>query len=516
MVPFFSPEGNPGECRLALRGMAKTPRNSRPIPANPAIKAAANSAGASVANQLRRSFRVRDGVALIISNVVGVGIFTTPALIARLAPAPGAMLGLWIAGGALALAGAISYAQLAKLWPWAGGEYIYLSKAYGPTAGFLSGWTSLIAGFSGAVAACAVGLVIYLGQYFPALASDHAFLSLNFYAGAFSFSPRSLTAAFVVIVFAVLHACNLGAGKVTQNALAFLILGIVVVFCAAGFAAGTGSWSHFHAVEVPFRPVNWLLALIPIMFTYSGWNAAAYISEEMHDTQRSIGPALLIGACIIIALYVTLNTLYLYAIPPAQMQNAINVGDVAAHALFGVGRNFVTPALIVAQLGAISAMTIAGPRVYFAMSRDGAFIPSFARVSPRLGTPALAIALQALWSVLLVTAGSFEQILTYTGFTILLSSGAAVAGLFVARRSELRAHPRLWLKMLAPAVFVVACAAIVANAVWGDPKTALRGTVLIAAGLPVFYWSRRRKPPEVSPAPSVGDQKPLLPRSLPK
>jgi APA family basic amino acid/polyamine antiporter len=284
----------------------------------------------------------------------------------------------------------------------------------------------------------------------------------------------------------------------------------------AGFASGAGSWSHFRAVDVPFRPTNWLLALIPIMFTYSGWNAAAYISEEMHDTRRSIGPALLIGTCIIIALYVALNTLYLFAIPPAQMQSAINVGDVAAHALFGVGRNFVTPALIIAQLGAISAMTIAGPRVYFAMSRDGAFIPSFARVSPRLGTPALAIALQALWSVLLVTAGSFEQILTYTGFTILLSSGAAVAGLFVARRHELRADPRLWLKMLAPAVFVAACAAIVVNTVWGDPKTALRGTALIAAGLPVFYWSRRRKLPAVSAALAVGDEEPLLHRSMPE
>jgi basic amino acid/polyamine antiporter, APA family len=410
----------------------------------------------------------------------------------------------------------MSYAQLGRMWPSDGGEYVYLSKGYGPTAGFLSGWTSLIAGFSGAVAACAVGLVIYLGQYFPALASDHNLFSLNFYVGAFSFSPRSLTAASVIIVFAALHACNLGAGKITQNALALLILGIVVVFCVAGFAAGTGSWSHFRAVNVPFRPMNWLLAFVPIMFTYSGWNAAAYISEEMHDTRRTIGPALLIGTCIIIALYVALNMLYLYAIPPAQMQNAINVGDVAAHALFGVGRNFVTPALIVALMGAISAMTIAGPRVYFAMSRDGAFLPSFARVSPRLGTPALAIALQALWCVLLVTAGSFEQILNYTGFTILLSSGAAVAGLFVVRRRELRANPRLWLKMLAPAVFVAACAAIVVNTVWGDPRTALRGTALIAAGLPVFYWSRRRKPAAAPPALAVGNEKPLLHRSMPE
>ena len=436
---------------------------------------------------------MRDGVALSISNVVGVGSFTTPAIIAKLVPEPSAMLALWITGGCLALAGAMSYAQLGRMWPSAGGEYIYLSRAYGPIAGFLSGWTSLIAGFSGAVAASTVGLVIYLGQYFPRLASDHALFSIKFYVGAFTFSPRSLTAASIIILFAILHACHLGAGKLTQNALALLILAIILGFCLVGFALGTGSWSHFHSAHVPLRPMHWLLALIPIMFAYSGWNAAAYISEELQDTRRMIGPALLIGTSIIVGLYFLLNTLYLYAIPPAAMQDAVNVGDVTAHALFGVGRNFVTPALIVALLGAISAMTIAGPRVYFAMARDGAFVPGFDRTSPRFGTPALAIALQALWCVVLVMAGGFYQILMYTGFTILLSSGAAVAGLFVVQRQTLHSNPKLWLKMLAPASFVIACAAIVVNAIVGAPKTALVGCLLIAAGLPVFFWSRQRK-----------------------
>ncbi len=480
--------------------------------------AAAVPANAPAANQLRRSFRVRDGVALIVSNVVGAGIFTTPAIIAKLVPEPGAMLGLWVVGGCLALAGAMSYAQLGRMWPAAGGEYIYLSKAYGPTAGFLSGWTSLIAGFSGAVAFNAVALVSYLGHYFPNLASDHSFLSISFYVGAFTFSPRTLTAAFIIVVFALLHACKLGAGKITQNALAFLILALIVGFCLFGFALGRGSWSHFASPHIPLRPTNWLLAFIPIMFSYSGWNAASYISEEMYDTRRTIGRALLTGTSIAVGLYVVLNALYLYAIPPAAMQNALNVGDVAAHALFGFGSNFVTAVIIVALLGIISAMTIAGPRVYFAMSRDGAFIPSFSRISPRFGTPALAIALQALWSVLLVTAGSFEQLLNYTGFTILLSSGAAVAGLFVARRQELRSNPRLWLQMLAPAAFVIPCAAIVANDIVGAPKTALVGCLLIAAGLPVFFWSRLRRP-ALAPIPerlNNTDTCQLLSRSAPE
>ena len=500
--------------------MATTPRKTEASSATPAeSRAAANAQStALLGNQLRRSFGVRDGVALIISNVIGVGIFTTPAIIAKFVPEPSAILGLWIVGGALALAGAMSYAQLGRMWPWAGGEYIYLSKAYGPTAGFLSGWTSLIAGFSGAVAANSVGLVLYLGHYFPSLASDHALLSLNFHIGALNFSPRSLTAAVFIIVFALLHACNLGAGKLTQNALAFFIVAIIVLFCVLGFALGSGSWSHFHSTPVAFHPSNWLLALILVMFSYSGWNAASYISEELHETRRSIGRALLIGTCIVVALYVFINTLYLYAIPPGEIQNGVNVGEVAAHALFGQIRGFIAPVLsafaIVALLGSISAMTIAGPRVYFAMSRDGAFIPSFARVSPQFGTPALAIALQALWSVLLVIAGTFEQILNYTGFMILLSSGAAVAGLFVARRQELRAEPRLWLQMLAPAAFVLPCAAIVINTIWGAPKTAVIGTGLIVAGLPVFYWSRLRTRVDASVV--TAEEPPLLHRSMPE
>jgi APA family basic amino acid/polyamine antiporter len=484
--------------------MGSSSAKVQPALANSGDRLANSGAGTGVApaaaNQLRRTFRVRDGVALIISNVVGAGVFTTIASISQLVPQPGIMLALWILGGGLALAGALSYAQLSRRWPAAGGEYIYLSKAYGPTAGFLSGWTSLIAGFSGAVAFNAVALASYLGQYFPRLATDHALFSLSFYVGALTVSPRALTAAFIIIAFAVLHACNLGAGKVAQNALAFLILGIVTAFCLFGFAFGTGSWSHFQSPHIVSRPVNWLVALIPIMFSYSGWNAAAYISEEMHDTERTVRRSLLVGTTIIIALYAVLNALYIYAVPPAELQTAQNIGSVAAHALFGVGQNFLTPAIIVALLGSISAMSIAGPRVYFAMSRDGAFIPGFSRISRRFGTPALAISLQALWSIVLVMVGGFDQILMYTGFMILLSSGAAVAGLFVARRHELRSNPTLWRSMLAPAAFVIVCTAIVLNSVWGAPKTAALGCLLIAAGLPVFYWSRGKKRRELSAA----------------
>ncbi len=453
------------------------------------------SARLATRTRLRKTFRKRDGIALILSNVIGVGIFTTPAIIAGFVPNPAAMLALWIAGGALALAGAASYARLAKLWPTAGGEYVYLSKAYGPAAGFLSGWTSLIAGFSGSVAASAVAAAIFAGQYFPSLASERILASLNFYGIVVSVSPRALAAATIIILFAALHICSLTAGKLTQNALAIGLVGMVAILVTRGFATGNGSWSHFHSSGMHFGALNWLLALIPVMFTYSGWNAAAYVSEEIHASRRSMRPVLLGGTSIVIVLYTLLNALYLYAIPVDQIRSSTNVADQASRVLFGTGWHLVTPALIVALLGAVSAMTIAGPRVYFAMARDGAFIPALARTSERFGTPAFAIALQALWSIALVLLGGFDQILMYTGFAIVLSSGAAVAGLFVVQerhKRTLRHTPR----MIVPGIFVVASAALVLDTVLEAPKIALIGLLLIAGGLPVYAVCRRTTNPQ--------------------
>ncbi len=454
-------------------------------------------------SRLRVSFRKRDGIALIVSNVVGVGIFITPAIIANLVPNPVAMLALWIVGGCLALAGASSYADLARLWPSAGGEYVYLSKIYGPAAGFLSGWTSLIAGFSGSVAASAVAVVLYAGQYWPGFAADRALTSLNLFGLTLGLSPRSLTAALLIAIFAAVHICSLTAGRFTQRALALLVTAMVAVFAVRGFAFGHGSWSHFHS-SAHTGAMNWLLALIPVMFTYSGWNAPAYVSEEMHGRARIMRPVLLLGTAIVIGIYLLLNTLYLYAIPVSQMSAAANVADAAARALFGTGRDFITPILIVALLGAISAMTIAGPRVYFAMARDGAFIPAFARSSKRFGTPALAIALQALWSIVLVMVGGFDQILMYTGFAIVLSSGAAVAGLFLARRRGVNSGFENAARLIVPGAFVVASGAMLISTLLQDPRVAIAGVLLIAAGLPIYFWCRRNRPADVAvPSPVV-------------
>jgi len=466
-------------------------RTKQPLPPEMALPAQVNLGGRATTACLERKLNLSDATALVVSNVIGVGIFTTPAIVAGLVPSPRAMLALWIVGGMLAFAGAITYAELAKLCPRAGGEYNYLSHAFGPLAGFLSGWTSLIAGFSGAIAACAVALVSYLGRYFPAQTSADPIGSVSLVITTIDISRRGLLAAAVILLFAIIHMCGLGPGRLAQKTLALLILGALVVFIVAGFGFGRGSWLHFHAAEASFSPKDWLLALVPVMFTYSGWNAAAYVSEEMRDCKRNVGNALALGTGIVLAVYLALNALYIKALSPREMSAAINVGDIAAQRLLGVASGFITPVLVIALLGALSAMTIAGPRVYFAMARDKAFLAPFSHVSPKFRTPVLAIGLQSAWSIVLVLLGGFEQILIYTGFAIVLSSGATVTALYVIRRR--RGLRKGLLRTIAvPGVFFLASALMVVNAVYRAPKPSFIGLLVIAAGIPVFLFSRKR------------------------
>ena len=447
--------------------------------------------GGAARIRLRPGLGLSATTALVISNVIGVGIFTTPAVIAGLVPNPVAVLGLWIAGGLLAFCGAMTYAELAKLCPDSGGEYNYLAHAYGPLAGFLSGWISLIAGFSGAIAASAIALVSYLSRYFPQQTSAASFANFSFLSASISVSRQVFWASAIILLFAGIHICGLGPGKVAQKLLTFLVLLLIAIFLVAGIYFGGNSFQHLSGVSQGFRLKDWMLALIPVMFTYSGWNAAAYVSEEVRDSARKVGKAMAVGTGIVVLVYLALNGLYLLTLPNSMIASSINVGDMTAQRLFGVGSGFITPILVLALGGAISAMSLAGPRVYFAMARDGVFPEWLSRVSPKFKTPALAIAIQAGWSILLVLLGGFEQILMYTGFAIVLSAGVTVTALGCIRLR--RGLPlRVLRDVIVPGVFASVSLLMVLSAVYRAPARSLIGLLLIAMGIP-FYLLFRRK-----------------------
>jgi APA family basic amino acid/polyamine antiporter len=456
---------------------------------------------------LERRLGPLDAAAIIVSNVIGGGILFTPPQVAAMVPSPMWFLGTWLAGGALAFAGAMAYAELAALRPRAGGEYVYLDAAYGRMAAFLTGWTSFVAGFSGAMAASAVVVTFYIDRFAPGAANSTPYLVVPLPYVPLSISPQTIVAVAAIWLLAAVHIRGVGPGRVMQNNLAVLKVSALLMFIALGFSFGTGSGANLSQAASSVAPGNWLFALIPVMFTYSGWNAAAYVAEEIRDPGRNVPKALAIGTVAVIAIYLLLNVLYLYVFSVGELAAVKgSVLDVVAERLLGgTAGNIMGIVSIVSLMASISAMTFAGPRVYYAMARDRVFFPSAASVHPKYKTPAVAIVAQAIWASLLVLSGSADALTTYTGFAVVLFAGVAVTALFVLRVREPNAdRPFKALGYpVAPAIFAVASFLILANALYTDlVKPMLAGTpfgpsaaglLVIALGLPLyFFFSRRR------------------------
>jgi basic amino acid/polyamine antiporter, APA family len=446
---------------------------------------------------LERRLGPFDAAAIVVSNVIGGGIFFVPVIVAQMVPQAAPMLWMWLAGGALAFAGAMAYAELSALRPRSGGEYVYLREAFGPLTAFLTGWTSFVAGFSGAIAASSVAVADYVGRFVPAAANATPFVTVPIPGIPLAISPKSIVALVTIAILSLIHIRGLGPGRVVQNVLAGIKATALVAIVALGFAVGRGHGVSDQAAA-SIAPSGLLLALVPIMFTYSGWNAATYVAEEVRNPGRNVPLALGLGTVAVIVIYLGLNALYLHVLSVQELASLPGrLLDVVGERLFGVGAgNVIAVFTIVSLCASISAMTLAGPRVYYAMARDGLFLPAAATVHGRFHTPAVAIVAQALWSAVLVSSASLSQLVSYTGFAVVLFSAVAVAALFVLRRREPEApRPfRAWGYPWAPATFVVASAMMLVNEIMRNGVTALAGLAVIAAGVPVYFgFARRRK-----------------------
>ena len=441
-----------------------------------------------------------DAAAIIVSNVIGGGILFTPPLIAARVPNPWLFLATWLAGGALAFAGAMAYGELGALRPRAGGEYVYFKAAYGRLAAFLTGWTSFVAGFSGAVAASAVVLASYLGRFVPAAADDTPLFVIPVPWVPLTVSRHVLVALAAIAGMSWIHLRGVGPGRIVGNVLASLKVTALVLFIAIGFSFGTGSTANLQASAGSVAAGSWLLALIPIMFTFSGWNAAAYVAEEIREPGRNLPLALGIGTLAVITIYFFLNLLYLYVMPIGELAAVQgSVLDVIADRLLGARAGDIMGIVsIVSLMASISAMTFAGPRVYYAMARDGLFFSAAARVHHRYRTPAVAIVAQAVWSGVLVMVGKASALTDYTGFAVVLFAGVAVAAVFVLRLREPDA-PRPFKALgypVAPAVFALVSLLIVGNALYSAPASFGLGVLVMAAGIPLYLvFTRRRAVP---------------------
>lgn len=369
---------------------------------------------------------------IVIANMVGAGIFTTSGLIMSGIGNPWFLIILWITGGIIALCGALSYAELGAAMPEAGGDYIFLSRLYSPIFGFLAGWVSFVAGFSAPIAASAIGFSEYLFRAFPQLAQ----------AGNHGSFPGvhldKILAIALILLFTLIHLRGLKIGSKIQNWLTIMKVLLIAVLIVAGLSFGKGDFAHFSQgtpANFNFSTIKTIgLSMMWIMFAYSGWNASTYIGSEIKDPERNIPRSLLYGTGIVMILYVLLNLVFVYATPPEEMKGVISIGGLTVKNLFGSSMEFIFSLLIAfALFSSLSAFIILGPRIYYSMARDGYFFKFAAKIHPKYKVPSAAIVVQAVMAIIIVLSGTFDQILTYMGFSLGIFPILAVAGVFKLR-----------------------------------------------------------------------------------
>ena len=448
--------------------------------------------------ELKREIGLFTATSVVIANMVGTGIFTTSGFVIQELGSPLAMLLCWVAGGVFALCGALCYGELGARFPRAGGEYIFLREAFGPVAGFLSGWISLIVGFSAPIAAAAIAFSIYLFQALGIQPGSPAVLTLGG-VQLIHVSPSVLVAIVMVMAISLLHYHSLRIGSQVQNALTLFKVLLIVLFVFAGLLFGTGSVEHLTFVAKPVKGMaeRFAVSLIFISFAYSGWNAAAYLGGEIKRPGRAIPFALFVGALIVTVLYLLLNVVYIFALTPDQMSGAVDVGARAAIQLFGPGiSRVISAAIALGLLSVLSAMILTGPRVYYAMSKDGLFFGLFGKVSRTRHTPAHSIFLQAAIAILMVATASYDKLLLYIGFTLSLVAMLTVVGMIRLRLKKPLEGPgyRTFGYPFTPLLFISGNIWIIYFSISSRPVPALAGVMTIAIGICIYFvFERRRK-----------------------
>jgi basic amino acid/polyamine antiporter, APA family len=440
---------------------------------------------------LRRQLGLGSAAAVVAGEAIAVGIFLTPASMAKSLASPFWLLIVWLAVGAMTLCGALCFGELAGRFPSAGGPYVYLREGFGPLTAFLYGWMSLLVLDPGLTAAFAVGFAAYA-------------------AYIFHWPPLVVKIAAVTAIWAVcllnIFSTRISAGFLRW--ITWLKLAVLATLTVWALAFRLGSWSNFvpfvaqRSGALPLAPALGG-ALVGAFFCFGGWWDAAKIAGEMRDPGRTLPRALAIGVIAVTAVYIVISAVFIYLVPIEKVSSDGTFVAQAGEVLFGPAGGIVFAAIvIVCVLGSLAACIMSAPRVYYAMARDGVFLKSVARLHPRFGTPARAITIQGVIASILVALGSFEQIIAYFFFVAVLFLGLTVVGLFVIRRKPRQAETIILTVgyPFTPIAFLTLQTVMLILLATRNPREAALGSAVVLAGWPVFVlspkllgWIRRRR-----------------------
>jgi len=444
--------------------------------------------GVTSGEELQRGFGLSTATYVVMASMVGTGILVSPGyMMASLQNYP-VIFGLWALGGLLAICGALCVAELAAALPRAGGEYVYLREAYGPMPAFLSGWTSFFVGFSAPLAVAGYIAALYLLTPFG-LAEDKTGPIIK------------VTATAMIIAITLPNLVGHRQSAWTQNLTTLLKLGLFVVLVVLAFLFGDGRFAHI-AQGQPIGKVQLGTAatqLFYVMFAYSGWNAASYLAGEIKNPARILPRSLLLGAGLVIVLYLALNLVFAYAVPLADVgfDNAEQVPQLAVQNLFGPKVSSVFSVLLgLTFLATVSAFIITGPRVYYAMAKDGLFPSAAAYVSPKGGVPIYAMLAQSACAIIILFVTDFQDLYKYAAVGLSLFAMLFIGAVYVLRwrRPDMERPFRVPGYPVVPAIFmaVTLFVAVFAFMQWPKPSICSLGSIL--AGIPVYYvWSLLRR-----------------------
>lgn len=429
--------------------------------------------------------------AIVVANMVGTGVFTSLGFQVGGLPSGFSLILLWIVGGICALCGALAYGELAAALPRSGGEYHFLSAIFHPSVGFLAGWTSATVGFAAPIALSAMAF----GQYFH---------------DAVPGAPTLALSVAVVWIITLVHLHSVHAGSAFQNAFTWVKVILIVAFVVAGVILG-------HPQPVTFLPSTgdagrvfsapFAISLVYVMYAYSGWNASTYIVGEVRDPRRNVPRSLLFGTLIVMVLYVALNAVFLYTTPMSKMAGKLDVGVIAGRETFGnAGGNLVGMLICLVLVSSISSMTWIGPRVTMTMGEDLRALRYLSWKTSR-GTPAAAIILQLLVVNVLLFTTTFQLVLVYIQFTLILCSFMTVLGMMVLRftRPDLARPCKVWGYPVTPLIFLGISAFMMFYVVKSNPGESLAGLGTMALGLLVYLVSPKSISPESNLTKPVGD-----------
>jgi len=445
-------------------------------------------------SRLPRQLSRFDAIMMIVGNMIGIGIFTTTGYIAGYLSSPFYLLLVWLLGGLYALFGALTYAELSTRFPLAGGDFHYLKHAYHPLLAFLFGWSAFAVTYTGSIATIAVGFASYFLNIFPESVRNFQMVIPLIPA---KISALKLIAIGITLLFTWINTRGIKKGAIFQNI--FTVLGILILLSIVlmGFVSPNGSKSHF----LPFFPQGVAprdlsligVALVGVIFTYSGWTTVVYIAGEIKKPRTNLPFSLALSVIVVLGLYIMVNLVYLYALPLPEMVNVVDIGYQTLLRLMGEQVGWIFSVLIMlAVLSTLNSTILSGARIYYAMAKEGIFFSAAKKIHERYQSPANSLWMQGIWSVVLILSGSFNQLLAYTVFVMVLFSFLSGISLFVLRKNSPDENDsyRVWGYPVVPALYILISFWVMVNTFYHRPVESLLGILLILLGYPFYrLWS---------------------------